>query len=168
MDRSTKGSYDDDIVELLTAINKHAEYKTTSSCSGRIAIIDCQKKAISSWLFKSHDTVKADDIIKTVKNCSETVWFMQEPLIIHVKCASLDAAEKLLEIAHATGLKHSGIISLKSLMVELRSHERVEVPVNKKFNDEELQVIVLESNGKLLRTKEKIQKLFAVFEKEKL
>ena len=163
MDKSTKGSYDEDIVELLQKINSHPEYKTTSSCSGRIALIDCQNKAKSSWLFKSHEPVDAEDILKIANSLKETVWFMQEPLIIHVACDSVDAAHALLETAQNTGLKHSGIISLKNHVVELRSHERVEVPLNASFPEESVKLIVHEANKKLLKTKEKIQKLMEKF-----
>ncbi|MBU4242426.1 MAG: hypothetical protein KKF52_04295, partial [Nanoarchaeota archaeon] len=44
MDKSPQGHIDEDIKPLLEKINKHKEYETTSSCSGRIVLLENQKK----------------------------------------------------------------------------------------------------------------------------
>ncbi|KAL0398768.1 UNVERIFIED_CONTAM: tRNA wybutosine-synthesizing protein 2/3/4 [Sesamum radiatum] len=70
-DKSPKGTVDAPIIPLLTAINSHPSYFTTSSCSGRITILSqptaspsaSKKKARGgSWLFVSHDPVKPSSL----------------------------------------------------------------------------------------------------------
>ncbi len=166
MDRSTKGSYDEDIIKLLELVNSKEGYKTTSSCSGRITMVSSLKKSTSYWLFKKHDAASADEVYGIVKGLKEPVWFLQEPLILHVRCNSLEDAGRLLELALKLGLKHSGLISLKGMMVELRSHERVELPIDASFSKEQVALIVGEANKKLLQTKRKIQLLEEAFSKD--
>ena len=62
-DRSPKGTLDKPIVSLIHAINRHKDYVTTSSCSGRIALfaepIDAEDKTkgtLTSGLYESHTT----------------------------------------------------------------------------------------------------------------
>ncbi|KAI4311995.1 hypothetical protein MLD38_036854 [Melastoma candidum] len=73
-DRSPKGTIDAPIIPLLEAINRHPDYFTTSSCSGRISVFshptaspaeDAKKKARGgTWLFLSHDPVAdAEEVV---------------------------------------------------------------------------------------------------------
>ncbi|MFH1637389.1 MAG: tRNA wybutosine-synthesizing 3 family protein [Candidatus Woesearchaeota archaeon] len=160
-DNSPQGYIDEDIKTLLEKINSHPEYETTSSCSGRIVLLNSQRKGESKWLFKSHAPVKAEDIIEALEG---RAWFMQEPIILHVRCKTLDAAEKLLSIANSLGLKKSGITSVKGIMVEVKGTERIETVLEKGMVSEEyIRLLVEEANGKLLKAKEKIKKLEEAF-----
>lgn len=159
-DKSPQGYMDKDIVQLLKKINSKKDYETTSSCSGRIVLLNSQKKGESKWLFKSHEPVTVEQIIKTLPE--HKVWFMQEPLILHIKCKTLEAADKLLSIANSIGLKKSGITSLKNILVEIKGAERIET-VLEKPSKEYLNLLIEEANKKLLQTKEKIKKLEEAF-----
>ncbi|MBN1386480.1 hypothetical protein JW968_05915 [Candidatus Woesearchaeota archaeon] len=46
---------DEGILRLCTAINSDPDYYTTSSCAGRIVLLDRKEaKQESKWLFKRH------------------------------------------------------------------------------------------------------------------
>jgi|SRR3989344_2420123 len=155
-DKSTKASIDEDIKDLLDSINKNPDYYTTSSCSGRIVLLNTEDKKRSTWLFVSHEPIKELPI-------QEKSYFLQEPIILHIACRNLEAAKKLLQIANEIGLGKSGIISLEKIIVELKGTERIETIVTPDLPEDYLTLLIEEANRKLQRTKEKIKKL-----KEKL
>src|ERR1700757_1656702 len=59
-DLSPKGKPDDEILELITLINAHEDYATTSSCSGRAVVFLDPDKSLQNergkgrWLMTSH------------------------------------------------------------------------------------------------------------------
>ncbi|KAJ1651806.1 hypothetical protein IWQ61_007713, partial [Dispira simplex] len=76
-DKSPKGSIDEPIQPLLALLNRHPDYVTTSSCSGRVAvyadqptatittttttpIIQSAARQAGQWLFVSHEPVNVD------------------------------------------------------------------------------------------------------------
>ena len=161
-DRSPQGFIDEDIKELLGRINSNPDYETTSSCSGRIVMLRTQKKDKSEWLFKSHSAVTAEDILANLPE--DKVWFMQEPMILHVRCSSLEAADELIKKANSVGLKVSGITSVKNLRVEIRDTNRIDTILKKDLVSENyIHLLVAEANKKLIETKGKIKKLERLF-----
>jgi tRNA wybutosine-synthesizing protein 3 len=77
-DKSPKGFIDEPILDLMHVINKHADYYTTSSCSGRVAVY-CEglEKDVEevvdpntivekttkggTWLYVSHEPIAIPD-----------------------------------------------------------------------------------------------------------
>lgn len=49
-DFSKKGSVDEDISSIVSFINRHDKYFTTSSCSGRIMLFDGVRNVIYSYV----------------------------------------------------------------------------------------------------------------------
>jgi tRNA wybutosine-synthesizing protein 3 len=159
-DKSKKGSIDKDIVGLIKLINSKENYCTTSSCGGRIVLLEkySRKKNETYWLLSKHSTVKTNEIIKTLninennsiienknsiindKNIkilkndpNNEIWFKQEPLILHIRCKDFNSARKLLIIARKM-YKRAGIISYtdKKIIVEINGSERVDTLIKKK------------------------------------
>lgn len=79
-DKSPKGFIDAPILDLMHVINKHPEYYTTSSCSGRVAVYQeglekdveeiTDPNAIvekttkgGTWLYVSHDPIAIPDSV---------------------------------------------------------------------------------------------------------
>jgi len=161
-DRSKKGSFDEDIKPLLEVINSKEGYTTTSSCSGRIVILDIPKagdKKNARWLYTTHEKADAEKIIEILNHIKKPVWLLQEPVILHVKCNNLDHAEALLKTAQDCGFKRSGIFSLKNNAVELQSTERIETLLTPGLDEKYVRLIVDAAQKKLDRTKEKIKRL---------
>lgn len=148
-DKSTKGSWDEEILELLDFINSLDDYYTTSSCAGRIVLISGHDKKQSEWLFVSHSLVDVSDI-KIKKEC----WFLQESPIVHIRCRNLEATGEIIKIAHNVGLKRAGIISLENFTVEIRGNERMECPVSTDLDGRYIEKLVSEANKKLLKSRE--------------
>eukprot|EP00795_Rhopilema_esculentum_P010707 gene10707-19483_t len=99
IDNSKKGSIDQPIIDLVSFINNLNDFFTTSSCSGRIAVIsegDARKKGCN-WLYMSHATSSQSDIVKAVKDSidSATATFKYEAFVLHVQCKTLDKAQKM-------------------------------------------------------------------------
>ena len=90
-DKSNIGNVDLEIKDLINAINNLDSYYTTSSCAGRIILIDVNKeerKKTAKWIFVTHKPADYDEVISKLRyhNAKESreVWFAQEPLILHV------------------------------------------------------------------------------------
>lgn len=165
-DKSKKGCIDGKIKKVVDIINNKPNHYTTSSCSGRIVLLEkaaSGRKDESRWLFVSHGKAKLGDIKKQAKKLPKgAVWFMQEGAIIHVACRTIEDAIKLLNCARSASFKHAGICSLsRKTMVEIIDSERIETLFSKNgrcIADElYLRAIIAEANKKMERTWKKIR-----------
>jgi tRNA wybutosine-synthesizing protein 3 len=164
----SRNEVDEPIIPLLNTINSLEDYFTTSSCAGRIVLMKIPKsgrKNEAEFLFKTHFPTEPRVVLKALESLpEESVWFKQEPFIIHVSARDLDKALKLLELAQRSGLKHSGIISIKPerVVLEIQSTERIETIVAKGgkllVNNDYIEVLVHEANQKLIKTRERMNK----------
>jgi len=126
------GDLDMELTPLLASINAKAEYYTTSSCSGRIALMqDLGGKGEDRFIAKWHRTVGAGEVLEALGRAEGNVWFRYEPPILHVMALSQAAASAFLQAARESGFKRSGIQSLKEgrILVEVVSTERIDAPV---------------------------------------
>lgn len=142
-DFSKKGSIDEPIVPLIQYLNEHNDYFTTSSCSGRIIVIDDQQtcshelkiaaKKGCKWLYTSHMKVEPDDIPSALTTGPiGTAVFKYEPFVLHVQCRTLDHAQKMLQFAVSSGFRNSGISAGNKgkIMVGVRCTHGLEVPLS--------------------------------------
>ncbi len=130
-DKSKKQSVDIRIREIVDFINSLEDYYTTSSCSGRILVIEnleSRKKNEAEWLFASHEKASVQDIKNALASPSRnSAWLKQEGFILHICCRTLDAADKIISLARDCGLKRSGAISFsKRIIVEILGTDRIE------------------------------------------
>ncbi len=167
-DKSSIGEWDKPIFGLCGKINKNPNYYTLSSCSGRIVLVkNLDKKQPDMFVFRSHAKVKFEELLDALKSASakkETLIFKQEPPILHVCCADLESAEKMLNFARESGWKNSGIMSTRGrIVLELRSTEYLALPIMEKgkilVDEEFLKILVRESNKRLEKGWEKLGKL---------
>lgn len=167
-DKSSIGSWDAPIQKLCDKINKKPNYYTLSSCSGRVVLIkNLDKKQAGMFVFRSHELIKLGELKKALiiaeKN-KENLIFKQETCILHVCCKALEDAEILLNKAREGGWKNSGIMSTSGrIVLELRSTEYLALPIMAKglvlVDDNFLKILVLESNKRLKKTWDKIDRL---------
>lgn len=97
------------------------------------------------------------------------IKFKMEPCILHVACRSLEDTQKLYDKAKLAGWKKSGVIALeRRFVVELNSTEKLEFPIIEKnrilVDDDFLKIVVIETNRKLKKSWEKIEKLINLLE----
>ena len=159
------GEVDEDIIQLLDLINSFDCYVTTSSCSGRIVLIETPKlgdKLMARFLGKWHRTVSSDEILGSLKNFESNVWLISDPPILHIACRDLVCARELMRIANDSGFRRCCLISLSRPTVEVMSFERLEAPlaVNGKIvvSEEYVKILTEFANEKLLRGKEKLER----------
>ena len=156
-DKSKKGYVDKDIKEIVDVINSKKDYYTTSSCAGRIVLLEMKsaRKNDCDWIFTKHDKVnfkEINDALNKYKKINQTrerplnvdnneetsfesgfkypIWFKQQPLILHVACRNVDAAKRLLEISRKI-FRRAGIIGIteRKVMIEIIGDERLETIV---------------------------------------
>lgn len=105
---------DEGIIPLLKKINQHQNLVSTSSCFGRIVLLEFdlnKRKQTAAFYRKWHREVTAEEVEIAVSkyNKSLPLWFKVEPFILHVSAADYAAAEWFLSVARAAGVKRGGI-----------------------------------------------------------
>lgn len=154
-DKSRKGSIDKGIIGLVNLINSKKDFYTTSSCAGRIVLLETKssRKNECEWVFSKHGKISFKEILDSLaqydkkilkkrelplkeSGLKETsfgsaakypIWFKQQPIILHVACRNPEAAKKLLDFARKV-FKHSGILSItdKKATVQIIGSEKID------------------------------------------
>ncbi len=164
-----EGKADEDIAGLVDAINSYDGLYTTSSCAGRVCILQTPKKhdkLRSEWLGKWHRKVTFKDLKDALGKHKKYVAYLQsECPILHVAAKDLDGAQKILFAAQQSGFKRSGIqaINPERVMVEICSTESLEVPLaeagKRLVDDIYLKYLVTIANYKFASGREKLARL---------
>ncbi|KAL7385848.1 hypothetical protein ABVT39_001189 [Epinephelus coioides] len=111
LDLSKKGSVDEDIAHVVSLLNSFEEFFTTSSCSGRIILIDG---------------------ISALANSSGEAVLKFEPFVLHVQCRRLEDAQLMHSVAINSGFRNSGLTVGKTgkIITAVRSTHGLEVPLS--------------------------------------
>jgi tRNA wybutosine-synthesizing protein 3 len=172
-DYSKKGSIDEPIKPLVEFINSLPNYYTTSSCSGRILIIErSTKKVESKWLFVSHEIIKVDELLKSICNvCNKPTWFRVEPFIIHICCRDMESASILLDTFSKAGVKRAGLIAFKKrIIIEAFGNERMDTLMSRNgkvlLGEKYITIMIEEANQKITRNLDWIFRLLILLKKE--
>ncbi|XP_030608798.1 tRNA wybutosine-synthesizing protein 3 homolog isoform X2 [Archocentrus centrarchus] len=110
LDLSKKGSVDEGIEHVVSLLNSCEEYFTTSSCSGRIILIDGApessdvQKQNCVWLFVSHQKCTSDDLMSALAGCCGDAVLKFEPFVLHLQCRRLEDAQ-LMAVRSTHGLE---------------------------------------------------------------
>ena len=164
-----EGKVDKDIISLLEIINSVEWMYTTSSCAGRIQILEMNKigdKKDSKILGKWHDCITVKDVEKSLKkHGSGYIYFFLQSPIIHITTTDLEKGILIKNLAMQSGFKYSNIKSIKKdkVVVEILSSEHLQIPFGKNekiyVDDEYLSFIVERANTGLLRARNKLNDL---------
>ena len=165
---------DRDIIPLLKKINSLPCYFTTSSCSGRISVMEMPyfgDKLNSVWLGKWHREVAPEEVVEAVRrHSSGQLWFLVRSPILHVAARTMGDAVELLNLAIGLGFKYSNIksVSHRKLLVEIRSTERMDVPLGENgelwVDGSYMERIVGIANAQVRRFKGKLKRLEEILE----
>ena len=166
-DKSRKGNVDKEISYLVDHINELEDYYTTSSCAGRIVLIDYPKdwkKQDVKWIFTSHALVDKIELDK-LEVREYPIWFKQESFILHVCAKTFEGANDMLMKARQVGFKRAGIIATtKRFIVEIMSTENISTPIHdgEKFliDQNYMDVLVEEANNKMQTSRDRVKKFF--------
>ncbi|MCI4436349.1 MAG: hypothetical protein JHC33_06005 [Ignisphaera sp.] len=163
------GYVDRDIKHVIELIFSKKRIFSTSSCSGRITVVD----ALYPWqrdeatvIFKKHepvDVAEIEDILKNQKALFR-LWMIVSGPILHINALNLDTATTVLTIARNAGFKHSGIISIGSNGIIVEIVSGIWVPFLLKDEDDvvikDLSKVIKLANTMLLEGKQRLEKLF--------
>ncbi len=156
------------IQPILDIINESDDYYTSSSCYGRIVILEIPNignKKEAKFLGKWHRTINIDEVFSAVKKAKiGQIWFLSQSPIIHITARTNDAADRVMKTAVACGFKNSGLKSFgRKLVVEICSTERLDVPIGNNgilfSNRKHLELLTNISNEIFNKSTEKMQKL---------
>lgn len=162
------GRVDSKVISILDAINSLPKYYTTSSCAGRILLLELPKigdKQNAIFLGRWHHKISRDDILDAVSNATHGgIWLLVQSPIFHIAAEDLDSAVRLLKIGYAAGFKHSGLKNIDGrIIVELLSTERIDTPIGRNgtllCDEEFLDFIVENANYIIERCDEKLLRL---------
>uniref|UniRef100_A0A3B5KTC5 tRNA wybutosine-synthesizing protein 3 homolog n=1 Tax=Xiphophorus couchianus TaxID=32473 RepID=A0A3B5KTC5_9TELE len=124
LDLSKKGSVDEDIEHVVSLLNSCEQFFTTSSCSGRIILIDGVRQAFKSASYS--------DMSGLSRACGDAVLKF-EPFVLHVQCRRLEDAQLLHSVAVNSGFRNSGLTVGKTgkIVSAVRSTHGLEVPLSR-------------------------------------
>jgi tRNA wybutosine-synthesizing protein 3 len=126
---------DKGIIPIIDRINSNNNYYTTSSCFGRIVLLelpDLGDKKNAVFLGKWHRKIKPEDVFLALEKSSGKgqLWFLAQSPIIHIHSINIKSADKLVKLAINCGFKHSSFKTTeKNIIVEIVSTERIDAPV---------------------------------------
>ncbi|WP_297092848.1 hypothetical protein [Thermococcus sp.] len=169
-----EGKVDADILDLLLLINSIDGIYTTSSCSGRIGIIEepaLGAKPLSRWLIKVHRPIEFEEAKMALKNARDGLIFLKsQPPIFHVVAEDLERARRLHELGLASGFKYTTFkVISKRYLVEINATEYLTAPLGREGNvlvsDEYLRFALEVGNDMLRRSKGRLPRLEENFKK---
>jgi tRNA wybutosine-synthesizing protein 3 len=101
---------------VLRALNEPPGLSTTSSCMGRIALIEgewpWERRLTTRIVYKTHTWLSLERIALELSKPYKDLWLKVTGPIIHVRVSTLECGEWLLSTAREEGFKHSGAITL--------------------------------------------------------
>lgn len=128
------GYLDPGIEKLLGYINSFKAIETTSSCVGRISIVESrfpwERREDSRIVFKKHSEVTPEEIAQVMARFNTTLWLKVTGPILHLRVYKPECASEVLRTARISGFKHSGAISMgDSVIVEIHSPTQMIAPL---------------------------------------
>uniref|UniRef100_A0A480UIH3 tRNA wybutosine-synthesizing protein 3 homolog n=2 Tax=Sus scrofa TaxID=9823 RepID=A0A480UIH3_PIG len=171
-DFSRKGCVDEDVVEIVQLLNGREQFFTTSSCAGRIILLEQGMDSLEvqkqncCWLLVSHKPCVKDDVIVALKKANGDAILKFEPLVLHVQCRQLQDAQILHSVAIDSGFRNSGITVGKrgKTMLAVRSTHGLEVPLSHKgklmVTEEYIDFLLKIANHKMEDNKKRIERFY--------
>ncbi|XP_028327711.1 tRNA wybutosine-synthesizing protein 3 homolog isoform X2 [Gouania willdenowi] len=172
VDVSKKGSVDADIQHVVHLLNSCDRFFTTSSCSGRIVLIDgasdCREvqKQDCVWLYVSHQPCCFQDLKSSLEKSNGDALMKFEPFVLHVQCRTLQDAQLMHSVAVNSGFRNSGLSVSKTgkIISAVRSTHGLEVPLShegKLLVDEDyIHFLVKVANQKMEENLRRIQRFY--------
>lgn len=126
------------MIDISNYISTTKEFFTTSTCSGRITLMDLdenEKKREGAFFRKWHRTVTFNEVWEGI--CDETntgnVWFKQDGLVMLIGTNTMENAKHVLNVVHNLGIKRVGINHFEpgKIHIELFGTHHMSAPVKK-------------------------------------
>jgi tRNA wybutosine-synthesizing protein 3 len=166
-DACNSGKVDEGALPILDLINKIEGFYTSSSCAGRIVLLEIPQigdKRGATFLGIWHRTIEPDEL-KTAATKAKTgfLWLLAQAPILHIGAETLQLADKMVKTAISCGFKNSAVKSLgKKIIIEICSTERLDAPIGRDgclfCNEKQFSLLVEISNEVIERSQEKIDR----------
>ncbi len=169
------GYLDRELLPLLVLLNRDRDIYTTSSCSGRIVVVD----GIVPWVreeasvvFKSHIPVTTADLDFVFRETPhKSYWLVVTGPIIHFSTTNLRKALKSLKKARTAGFKHSGVMHVSStrgvfieLVTGIYMTQLLRIQGNILVSPSDIKKVISIFNKALIEGKWRLQRLYEVFQ----
>jgi len=103
---------------VLRALNEPPGLATTSSCMGRITLIEgewpWERRSTTRVVFKTHTWLSLERLLLEISKPYENLWLKVTGPIAHIRASTPECGEWLLSRAREEGFKHSGAITLEA------------------------------------------------------
>jgi tRNA wybutosine-synthesizing protein 3 len=135
-DACVEGKVDEGVLPLLNLINDFKGFYTSSSCAGRIVLLQIptlgakpEAKFLGIW----HRPIKQEEVTSAATTATNgLLWLLAQAPILHIGVETLGGAENMLKIAISCGFKNSAVKSLgKKIIIEICSTERLDAPIGR-------------------------------------
>jgi len=173
----SKGKIDEGIEPLLNLINNLKGFYTTSSCAGRIVLLEIPQigdKQGATFLGIWHRPITSDELVSAAtKSTAGLLWLLAQAPILHIGAETPHLAEKMVKTAISCGFKNSSIKSLgKKTILEICSTERLDAPIGRDgclFCEKHYLSLLVEISNKVIeRSQEKTRRFTKKLEKRSL
>jgi tRNA wybutosine-synthesizing protein 3 len=156
---------DQGILPILNIINRIEGFYTSSSCAGRIVLLEIPQigdKKAATFLGIWHRTIEPEEVLSAAtKATTGLLWLLAQAPILHMGAETVELADQMLKTAISCGFKNSALKSIgKKIILEICSTERLDAPIGRDgclfCKDEYLSLLVEISNQIIKRSQEKI------------
>lgn len=168
LDQASRDDHvDTNILSVLHHLNALENYYTSSSCAGRIVLLELPSigdKQHAQFLGKWHHQITVEDVTIAAKKAKRgLIWLLAQSPILHVGATTDVAASHLVKLANSCGFKHSTLKSTgQKFMVEICSTERLDAPVGNNgtlfCHEEYLNLLVTIANEVMVRSQQKVER----------
>jgi tRNA wybutosine-synthesizing protein 3 len=161
----TEKQVDEGILPILSLINNKEGFYTSSSCAGRIILLQIPQignKRGAEFLGIWHRTIQPEEVTEAAIKATEGfLWILAQAPILHIGVSSPELADALVKTAVSCGFKNSAIKSTgKKNNVELCSTERLDAPIGrdgKIYCEKEYLTLLIDiSNEVIQRSQQKL------------
>jgi tRNA wybutosine-synthesizing protein 3 len=133
---SADNKVDEKILPILEILNKIDGVYTSSSCAGRIVLLQIPRlgdKRNAVFLGIWHRPIVSEEItIAASKATQGSLWLLAQAPILHIGVQTTELANILIKTAVLSGFKNSAMKSSgKKTVIELSSTERLDAPIGR-------------------------------------
>ncbi|MEM4390298.1 MAG: hypothetical protein QXX06_00385 [Candidatus Diapherotrites archaeon] len=169
-----QGKVDPQIVSLCEFVKSTKNYFTSSSCSGRILLIEKLgvRKIDNFFHRKWHREISKSELLEALDvQTSGELWFRVDPFILHLGCADLESAIIAFNAMKKAGVKRGGIIVAEpeKFLIEFQGTNVMSFPIKVNevllANDLLIDNLVLKANALLVENYRRLARLEFEFRK---
>ncbi len=128
---------DEKIVGLIEKINENPNLVVTSSCFGRVVLLEfdiMKTKKTSIFYRKWHRRVNSEEVELAVSQYGGKLplWFMVEPFMLHVSAKDMKSTADFMTKIRKTGIRTAGIHEVRKdrVTMEVQGTSSMSVPAS--------------------------------------